>query len=109
MTWQANTLFTDPPSIEITTATTDRWSVGFTNLEVGESLVSAVVTLAQIDPPTYATVPGFAGVATVAANAAVFDITGAVLVRGQTYLMRTTGTLNTGKVVVFLTAVLCVA
>lgn len=110
MAWQANTLYTTNPSIEVTTGTTDRWSVDFASaLKVGESVASAEVTLDQIDPPTYAAIAEFAGAATVATNVASFDVTGAPLTRGMTYLMRTAGTLNTGKVVVLLTAVVVVA
>lgn len=110
MSWAANTLYTTNPSVEITTGSTDRWSVDFADaLGVGESVNSAAVTLVQMDPPTWATVAAFAGAASVATNVATFDVTGAVLARGVTYLMKTAGTLNTGKVVVLLTAVVCVA
>lgn len=109
MTWQKNTLFTTNPSVEVTTQTTDTWAVDFTAaLKVGESVASAAISLIQIDPPTYATVAGFAGTATVESNVATFSVSGTVLTRGRTYLMRSAATLNTGKVVVLLTAVICV-
>jgi hypothetical protein len=110
MAWEKNTLFTTPPSVEITTLSTDTFTVSFVAHLVGaESLVSAAVTLVQIDPPTFVTIANFAGAATVATNVATFSVTGAPLTRGRTYLMLTAGTLNTGKVVPLLTAVICVA
>lgn len=110
MSWAANSLYTTNPSIEITTLSTDRWSVDFAGvLEAGESLDSAAVTVVQLDPPTYEAVAAFAGTATVALNVASFDVAGSALTRGRTYLMMTAGTLNTGKVAVLLTAIIVVA
>lgn len=110
MTWAATTLHTTPASREITNTTTDTWSVSaVAALAEGESVVSATVTLVQTDPPTLATVVGFAGSASIATNVATFSVTGAVLVEGYTYRMETAFTLSTGKVLVLLTHVLCVA
>lgn len=109
MAWQSNSLYTTNPSIEVTTMTTDRWSVDFSAVVQGaEVMISSDVTVEQLDPPTHALVAAFAGTVDIADDVAIFDIDGSVLTAGYTYLMKTAGTLNTGKVVVLLTAVICV-
>jgi hypothetical protein len=108
--WAATTLHTTPASRDITNATTATWGVSAVAALVGgESVVSATVTLVQVDPPTLATVPGFAGSASINANVATFSVNGAVLIEGQTYRMETAFVLNTSKVLVLLTHVMCVA